>query len=79
MSGIEPPKSGEDKGRHRVVVGDAKESHHIGWIDEHGFYVRSSEGKLVEVSASQLLSIGDNIDLIRLVRMEKEMEESKSS
>ena len=78
MINYAPPQSDKDQGRSPVSIGDAKESYHIGWIDEHGFYVRSSEGRLVRVSAAQLLSIGDHIDLIRLVRMEKEMNQNST-
>lgn len=74
MSGISPPQNKGDRGRWRVTVGDAKEIHTIGWVDEKGFYARSLEGKLVQVSPHQLLGVGDNIDLIRLARIEKEME-----
>ena len=76
MIGFDSPKSEEDENRHRIMVGDAKESHHIGWFDERGFYTRSSEGKLVAVSMSQLLVIIDNIDLLRLIRMEKETDQN---
>ena len=68
MVGMEPPKSTEDSGRWRVVSGDAKESHHIGWVDEDGFYVKSSEGKLVRLSPEHLIGIESNIYLIRKVK-----------
>lgn len=70
---VELPNSEGDNARRRVVIGDAKENYLIGWIDEEGFYVRSSDGKLIRLSMIQLLSIGDHIDLIRLGRIEREM------
>lgn len=67
-----------DNGKVSVSVGDAKESYVFGWIDEHGLYLWSQDGTLVQISTAQLLSIGDNIDLLRLVRMEKEMGKDKT-